>query len=188
MVPFGTFSCFSSINIYYCALSRCLFCFEEISIPSNKIEIINNGIDISQFLKTNKINNISYIEPSDSHIIVTDEGGGRIKKIKNKFVWSSRTERGLHIVLNLWNEILEKLPDATLDICSYGKFPKDKEDESSPMTLHAIIHHCVPVLTTEELKDRYKSPLTGQGTRSHLGLDIHHISEVHNSHIEHHTM
>ena len=74
---------------------------------------------------------VSYIAPGDSHIIVvTDEGGGRLKKIKNKFVWSSRTERGLHIVLNLWNEILEKLPDATLDICSYGKFPKDKEDEN----------------------------------------------------------
>ena len=81
------------------------------NIPSNKIEIINNGIDISQFPNTKEINDDT------------------IKKIRNKFVWSSRTERGLDIVLNLWSEIIEKIPDATLDICSYGKFPKDQSDQ-----------------------------------------------------------
>ena len=81
------------------------------SIPNNKIEIINNGIDISQFPNTKEID------------------GESIQKIRNKFIWSSRTERGLHIVLNLWGEILEKIPDATLDICSYGKFPKDPADQ-----------------------------------------------------------
>ena len=71
----------------------------------DKIKIINNGIDISQFNSNNSSN-----------------------KIKNKFVWSSRSERGLHIILNLWNEIIDKLPDATLDICSYGDFPINEQD------------------------------------------------------------
>ena len=71
-------------------------------INPDKIEIINNGIDVSLF------NNNSS------------------NKIKNKFIWSSRTERGLHILLKLWSDILEKIPDATLDICSYGDFPKER--------------------------------------------------------------
>jgi len=81
------------------------------NIHHNKIKVINNGIDISQFPNTKEID------------------GESIQKIRNKFIWSSRTERGLHIVLNLWGEILEKIPDATLDICSYGKFPKDPADQ-----------------------------------------------------------
>ena len=77
------------------------------NIPTDKIDVINNGIDVS------KIHNDSIT----------------ISKIKNKFIWSSRTERGLHILLNIWREILEKLPNATLDICSYGDFPKDDSDK-----------------------------------------------------------
>ena len=71
----------------------------------DKIEIINNGINIVDF-PTNKI-----------------------QKISNKFLWSSCAYRGLHILLNLWSDILNILPDATLDICSYDSFPKNKEEE-----------------------------------------------------------
>ena len=35
----------------------------------------------------------------------------------------------MHIVLTMWSKIIDKLPDATLDICSYADFPKDDEDE-----------------------------------------------------------
>lgn len=82
------------------------------SINPDKIEIINNGIDVSLF------NNNSS------------------NKIKNKFIWSSRTERGLHILLKLWSDILEKMPDATLDICSYGDFPKDDNDRKMLETIN----------------------------------------------------
>jgi FkbM family methyltransferase len=70
----------------------------------DKIHIINNGIIPELF-------NIPY------------------KKIRNKFVWTSCSYRGLHLMLNLWNEILDNIPDATLDIASYDTFPKNANDE-----------------------------------------------------------
>lgn len=74
----------------------------------NKIHLINNGIDIDSFKTTNKnINN----------------------KIKNSFIYSSRPDRGLKTLLNLWPNILERIPDATLTISSYGNFPSNSEEE-----------------------------------------------------------
>jgi len=77
------------------------------TISPDKIEIVNNGIDLLKFTNI----------PSNN-------------KVKNKFIWSSRTERGLSILLKIWCDILEKFPDATLDICSYGDFPKDDDDRN----------------------------------------------------------
>ena len=69
----------------------------------DKIHIINNGI-------------LPEIFPLSS------------KKIRNKFVWTSCSYRGLHVMLNLWKDILECIPDATLDIASYDIFPKNADD------------------------------------------------------------
>jgi len=94
-----------------------------------KINIINNGIDISQFI---------YDKP----------------KVKNKFVWSSCSYRGLIILLNLWGELLKSIPDATLDICSYDIFPKNKEDEKMLEIINkhsSITHH--GKLNTKQLYD-----------------------------------
>ena len=94
-----------------------------------KINIINNGIDISKFL---------YDKP----------------KIKNKFVWSSCSYRGLIILLNLWEELLKSIPDATLDICSYDTFPKNKEDKKMLEIINkhsSITHH--GKLNTKQLYD-----------------------------------
>jgi glycosyltransferase involved in cell wall biosynthesis len=78
---------------------------EKYPILNNKINIINNGIDINSFKNINKTN-----------------------KIKNKFIYTSRPERGLNILLNLWPQILEKIPDATLSISSYVLFPSNPQD------------------------------------------------------------
>ena len=78
---------------------------EKYPILTNKINIINNGIDINSFKKFNKPN-----------------------KIKNKFIYTSRPERGLNLLLNLWQQILVKIPDATLSISSYVNFPSTPED------------------------------------------------------------
>lgn len=87
----------------------------------NKFEIINNGINVEQF-PHQELNS----------------------KVKNRFIWTSRSERGLNIVLNLWSQILEILPDATLDISSYGDFPKDDEDRNMLEIIdryEGITHH-----------------------------------------------
>jgi len=70
----------------------------------DKITLINNGIDINSF---------SNVETNN--------------KIKNKFIYSSRPDRGLNILLQLWPEILEKIPGATLVISFYGEFPTNEE-------------------------------------------------------------
>jgi hypothetical protein len=75
---------------------------EKYPILTNKINIINNGVDIDSFKKINKTN-----------------------KIKNKFIYTSRPDRGLDTLLNLWPHILEKIPDATLSISTYGNFPTE---------------------------------------------------------------
>ena len=76
---------------------------EKYPTLQHKIQLINNGIDIANF-NTNNM------------------------KIKNRFIYSSRPDRGLNVLLDLWSKIIEKMPDATLIISSYGKFPCNEED------------------------------------------------------------
>lgn len=70
---------------------------------TNKITIINNGLDKNMFLS----------EPIN-------------KKQTNKFIYSSRIERGLTKLLELWPQILEFLPDAELVIATYAADPDQK--------------------------------------------------------------
>jgi len=77
---------------------------EKYPILTNKINIINNGININSFKQINNTN-----------------------KIKNKFIYTSRPDRGLNVLLKLWREILDKMPDATLSISHYGTFPSTSE-------------------------------------------------------------
>jgi GR25 family glycosyltransferase involved in LPS biosynthesis/glycosyltransferase involved in cell wall biosynthesis len=71
-----------------------------------KITIINNGIDTTLI---------------SSHTNT---------KRKNKFIYTSCSERGLHVLLELWADILHLLPDASLVISSYNTFPSDKNAEN----------------------------------------------------------
>jgi hypothetical protein len=73
---------------------------------TNKITTINNGLEIESFSNTN----------------TTKAKKG--KKQSNKFIYSSRPERGLDILLGLWPEILDALPDAELVISNYGIEPE----------------------------------------------------------------
>ena len=79
---------------------------------TNKTIIINNGIDTSVFPSTNSM---SYNNSS--------------RKQTNKFIYTSRTERGLARVLELWPQILLVMPNANLAISTYTKFPLNKEEE-----------------------------------------------------------
>ena len=66
---------------------------------TNKLKVINNGIATQMFNKT------------------------PVNKKRNTFIYSSRPERGLENLLELWPKILNIMPDAKLYICSYEKFP-----------------------------------------------------------------
>lgn len=68
------------------------------NVLENKIFIINNGIELMHFP-----------EPHP--------------KIKNTFVYTSRSERGLQRVLELWESISKNIINAHLSISSYNAFP-----------------------------------------------------------------
>ena len=65
--------------------------------------IINNGINVDLFPQN-------------------------VQKVKNTFIYTSGSFRGLKRLMELWEDILLKLPDAKLYIASYEDFPKDEED------------------------------------------------------------
>ena len=70
----------------------------------SKISIINNGIDLALF-------------PHSCN-----------QKQPNKFIYTSRTERGLARILELWPQIVAALPDATLAISTYEVFPCNDDE------------------------------------------------------------
>ena len=73
----------------------------------DKINIINNGINVDLF---------------NSNVIT------KVKKVTNRFIYTSCSERGLYKLVQLWPSILENLPDAELVISSYNNFPNSSED------------------------------------------------------------
>lgn len=77
----------------------------EVQYPElkGKIQLINNGLNLSIFPNT-------------------------AEKIPHSFVYSSCSERGLDVVLDLWPKILEKWSDAKLFISSYNNFPQNENE------------------------------------------------------------
>ena len=72
-------------------------------ILKEKIQLINNGIICENF-------------------------DFSLNKIKNRFIYSSCVERGLEIIIKLWPDLIKQIPDATLVISTYNKFPKENND------------------------------------------------------------
>jgi len=106
-------SAFSLVNTYKDSITNCI-CLTKWHADeykklypciSEKITIINNGIDTTLFNYDNLKN-------------------------KNSFIYSSCPERGLDRLLELWPEILNKMPDATLHICTYTKFPRNESENN----------------------------------------------------------
>jgi len=65
---------------------------------SDKMYSINNGIQVEKFTYDNK-------------------------KVENRFIYSSCSERGLDRLIELWPQIVNEIPGAELYICSYNNFP-----------------------------------------------------------------
>ena len=97
---------------------------ERYPILKDKITLINNGLDLKSFPSNNSNNNTNTYTNSDNNTNTNNKNN----KIKNKFIYSSRPERGLNILLGMWPQILEKIPDATLVVSLYVTFPSSAED------------------------------------------------------------
>jgi GR25 family glycosyltransferase involved in LPS biosynthesis len=76
----------------------------------DKTHIINNGINVELFIS-------------------------KSKKINNRFLYTSCSERGLERLLELWPSISENIPDSELFISSYNLFPSNEQE----IKLKAII-------------------------------------------------
>ena len=95
---------------------------ERYPILKDKITLINNGLDLKSFsIKDSDNNNNNNNNNNNTESKHTN-------KIKNKFIYSSRPDRGLNVLLNLWPKILENFPDATLVVSLYVTFPSNPED------------------------------------------------------------
>uniref|UniRef100_A0A6C0EZF5 Glycosyltransferase 2-like domain-containing protein n=1 Tax=viral metagenome TaxID=1070528 RepID=A0A6C0EZF5_9ZZZZ len=116
----------------------CLTTWHKLNMIQNhaclkdKVSIINNGIMVP------------VVGLSDG---ATSNKKMSHNKIKNKFAWTSCSNRGLDLLLKLWDEILEVMPDATLDISSYDAFPNPNRnnDEEIQMIINrhsdSVKHH-----------------------------------------------
>ena len=106
----------------------------------NKITLINNGLDLTSFPNV------------DSDNILKNN------KIKNKFIYSSRPDRGLNILLKLWPQIIEKIPDATLTISTYGSFPSNAEEVAMKTLIDSTPSiHYLGKLNVEQLYNEMSS-------------------------------
>jgi glycosyltransferase involved in cell wall biosynthesis len=75
----------------------------------------------------NAINPESFNEPSSN-------------KIKNSFIWVSRAVRGLGRLLDMWPEIKQRIPDATLNVYTYNT-QGEGEVISRCKKLDGVTHH-----------------------------------------------
>jgi glycosyltransferase involved in cell wall biosynthesis len=74
-------------------------------VLKSKIRVINNGIDPTLF-----------------------STAALGEKVRNRFIYTSRTERGLSRILELWPDIIAAMPDATLVISTYVAFPCNDDE------------------------------------------------------------
>jgi len=59
-------------------------------------------------------------------------------KKPNSFIYTSCPERGLNRLLEIWSAILEKMPDAELNISTYVKFPRNEDEEKMKQTIESL--------------------------------------------------
>jgi FkbM family methyltransferase len=116
---------------------------------TNKISIINNGLSNTISVTTDKS-----VTTNKSVSIPEKNTNTKIRKQTNKFIYSSRPERGLEALLNLWPKIVDVLPDAELFISSYVTI-------SQQSILDLIEKYesvkCLGKLNTEQLYSEMKS-------------------------------
>lgn len=110
---------------------------EKYPTLNDKITVINNGLDIKSFANINTN-----------------------KKIKNKFMYSSRPDRGLNRLLELWPQILKKIPDARLVVSCYGTFPSNANE----LLLKTVIDksNSIEFLGNLSVKELYKEMETSE--------------------------
>lgn len=98
----------------------------------DKLHIINNGID-TRLIEENRSKNYKNKNNKNNNC----------KKVNNRFVYTSCSERGLERLLEIWPKILEEFSDAELYISSYNPFPNNDLERKIKIIIdeyHSIKH------------------------------------------------
>ena len=88
-----------------------IVCVSEWQVPLIKKEV-------NKALGYTPNNDHTYIQVINNAIDPSDWDEINVNKVKNSFVYSSATDRGLTTLLEMWPQIKQGLPDATLNVCT----------------------------------------------------------------------
>lgn len=89
---------------------------EFLGINEEQFHITRNGFDPERFL--------------------SPDGTAKIQRKRNKLIYSSRPNRGLDVLLDIFPKIRQQIPDAELHIFTYSLSEKDREYEPYLRKLH----------------------------------------------------
>lgn len=90
-----------------------------------KIHVINNGIRCDMIRRRRRDDTDQSETRVSMPLSITPP---YTDKVRHRFIFTSRPERGLARLLTLWPQIVQLLPDATLVISSYVPFPAHNEE------------------------------------------------------------
>jgi len=143
---------FFIINKYYISRFICVTNWHKKHLIMNynyifgeqNLRVIENGVDLDLISKVKEVKNKSDFNNSkklDSmniyirgildlyKIQLDDMSVSSSNKIKNSFIFTSRSERGLLNILSIWVELEKIHKDISLFICHYENFPRNNSDE-----------------------------------------------------------
>ena len=88
-----------------------IICVSEWQVPYIKKQV-------NKALGYTPQNDHTYIQVIGNAIDPSDWDEVNVNKVKNSFIYSSATDRGLETLLEMWPQIVAQLPDATLNVCT----------------------------------------------------------------------
>lgn len=149
----------------------------------DNLPIIDNIVTLTNWHKNNTLWLYNFINPDTVKVInngiLTNNYNPYLEfcsyKIKNSFIYLSSYERGLERLLELWPEILNKLPNATLNICSYNSFPNSIIEKINNFKLSINLYGKLNQNELNELSKRteyWLYPLNGHETSCISGLEM----------------
>ena len=88
-----------------------IVCVSEFQVPHVKKQV-------NEALGYTPNNDHTYIQVIGNVIDPTDWDEINVDKVKNSFIYSSATDRGIDVLIEMWPQIKKDLPDATLNVCT----------------------------------------------------------------------
>lgn len=93
-------------------------------VPTKPIEVnypVDETSDVKILVKSNYHRSLFTHLPDENFVVIPngidlEQFEGKKEKVENNLVWTSSYDRGLENLLEMWPDIKEEVPDATLDV------------------------------------------------------------------------